>query len=214
MGLMGESGSGKSTMGKALCELIPFGGQIHWEDADSDRFRRVQIILQDSYSSLHPRFTVEKTLREVLRIQAPKQSRQAWRNQAAEALDAVKLPVTYLSRYPSQLSGGERQRVAIARSLISQPQLLILDESVTSLDAALQDDILELIASLANTRNMALLVISHDFRIIRKLCQTAIVLKSGQIVEQFSLQDPAESLQPYTRSLIEAADWLLPDDHA
>ncbi len=208
VGIFGESGSGKSTLGKVMCSLLPYKGDIQWHgDIGMDKpAKRVQLILQDSYSSLHPRFSVRKILKEILRIHQPEKTNQQHQQIAVEFLRSARLDESYLDKFPSTLSGGERQRVAIARSLAIQPSLLILDESVSSLDPEIQHEILTVIVDLARKTEMTLMVISHDYRIIRQLCHRVIVLKDGHNIESFSVADAEHQHQhhPHTKRLLEA----------
>ena len=215
LGLVGESGSGKTTLAKLLIGLLaPTSGRVlvrgnAWTRYRSTAWREarrsVQFVFQDPMTSLNPRMRVGETLTEPLLIHRLARGAGA-RERAEELLAAVKLPPAYLSRLPRELSGGERQRVGIARALATNPQALICDEPIASLDVSVGVHILELLRSLAQARGMALLFISHDLRAIASLCERLIVMRQGRIVEMGPtttlLQHPR---QPYTELLIRSA---------
>ncbi len=204
IGIIGASGSGKSSLAKAIAGVLAYEGEIIWHAGEGSQ--RVQLILQDSYSSLHPRFTVEKTLLEVIRIHSAGLNKPERKSLATSYLKQVQLGEEYLGRFPNQLSGGERQRISIARSLAAMPQLLILDESISSLDFDLQQKMIEFIQSLLSKTGLALIVISHDVRVVRKLCQRMMVMENGKIIESGTTQEVITApQQQHTRDLITAA---------
>lgn len=206
LGLVGASGSGKSSLARAIAGVLPYAGQITWEDTSTTALRKTQLILQDSFSSLHPRFTVEKTLQEVIRIHSPDLSSPEIKALALSYLEQVQLTADYLSRYPNQLSGGERQRVSLARSLAAKPELLLLDESISSLDFDLQRKMIDLIYSLQSMHQLSLIVISHDFRVVRNLCQRIIVMEAGKIIENGRTESLIQQPQhDHTKALLEAS---------
>jgi peptide/nickel transport system ATP-binding protein len=192
IGIVGESGSGKSTLAQLLVGLIQpqhgevrlHGRTIHFNrDADVKRLRAaVQLVMQDGRGSLHPYRTIEKTLEEVNSIQE-KQSNFPTRT-LSEVMEEVGLSAEMLLRRPGQLSGGECLRVSIARSLLVNPRVLICDESTSALDSETRDGIVSLLSGLIQTRDMALIIISHDISVIRKLSNEIMVMAEGQIVEQ------------------------------
>lgn len=204
IGIIGASGSGKSSLAKAIAGVLAYEGEIIWQEGEGSQ--RVQLILQDSYSSLHPRFTVEKTLLEVIRIHSTGLNKPERKRLATSYLKQVQLGEEYLGRFPDQLSGGERQRISIARSLAAMPGLLILDESISSLDFDLQQKMIDFIRSFLSTTELALIVISHDVRVVRKLCQRIMVMENGKIIESGNTQEVI--LQPkhqHTQALLGAA---------
>lgn len=206
IGIVGTSGSGKSTISKAIAGVLAYEGQIVWQDRGVMSSQNTQLILQDSYSSLHPRFTIAKTLQEVIRIHHPGLDKAEMNRLAISYLKQVQLSEDYLSRYPNQVSGGERQRISLARSLAAKPALLILDESISSLDFELQQKMVELILSLQSTHQFSLMVISHDFRVVNQLCQRLIVMEAGKIIESGNTQEVIQHPQhQHTQALIEAA---------
>lgn len=206
IGIVGSSGSGKSTLAKAVAGVLAHEGQLNWHNSTTNSLKNIQLILQDSYSSLHPRFTIEKTFQEVIRIHHPDFNKTEIKALAVSYLKQVQLSDDYLSRYPHQLSGGERQRVSLARSLAANPALLILDESISSLDFELQQKMVELILSLQSAHQLSLIVISHDFRVVSKLCQRIIVMEAGKVIESGDTQDVIQQPQhKHTHALLEAA---------
>ena len=214
LGLVGESGSGKSTIGKAILGLQPASaGQVLLHGSDitraSLRQRRVtaidlRVVFQDPYSSLNPAQTIGQTLTEPLRVlRVPKDQR---RPKAAEALAAVGLPADAIDRYPAQFSGGQRQRIAIARALVCDPQVIVLDEPVSSLDVSTQAQVLNLLADLRDARGLALLFIAHDLGVVRFLAQRVVVLYRGQVMEYGPVEEVTQRPRhPYSIALTAAA---------
>ncbi|MEQ9902335.1 microcin C ABC transporter ATP-binding protein YejF [Pectobacterium aroidearum] len=216
LGLVGESGSGKSTTGLALLRLIQSRGDI-WFDGQPLQgltrkqmlpFRhRIQVVFQDPNSALNPRLNVEQIIAEGLTVHH-KLSKEARDQRVVEAMQEVGLDPTTRYRYPSEFSGGQRQRIAIARALILQPELLILDEPTSSLDRTVQAQILALLKSLQERHKIAYLFISHDLQVIRSLCHQVIVLRQGEVVEQGECKavftHPAEH---YTRELLQFSSY-------
>jgi oligopeptide/dipeptide ABC transporter ATP-binding protein len=212
-GLVGESGCGKSTLGRLLLGLIePDGGTVSFMGREVAELARedeaalrsgMQIVFQNPFSSLNPRLTVGSTLREVVRVRLrlPDAARRI-----DAALAEVGLPRDILPRYPRELSGGQLQRVGIARALLVRPRLLVADEPLSSLDLSVQAQILNLLADLREGLGLAMLLISHDLRVIERVADRVSVMYLGRIVET----GPAGELfaspgHPYTRALIAAA---------
>lgn len=215
LGILGESGSGKSTLVRLLLGLLrPHAGQIHYDGVElaalerkglKDLKRRVQAVFQDPTGSLDPRLTVERSLAEPLRIHGWR-SAQAIRGRIEEALDSVELSRAQLGKRPSQLSGGECQRVAIARALVLNPELVVLDEPVSSLDLIVQAQILNLLLKLQVQKGLAYILVSHDLKVIRHLSHDVLVLKDGRVCEAGPCDKVFESpSHPYTRLLLETA---------
>ena len=215
LGVVGESGSGKTTLAKLLIGLVPptegtvlVGGRAWSALRSAERLaarRTVQFVFQDPINSLNPRMTVEETLSEPLAIHRLA-SGAARRARVTELLEAVQLPPAYRHRLPRELSGGERQRVGIARALAVEPQALICDEPIASLDVSVGAQLLELLRSLSQRRGVALLFISHDLRAVASLCDRVAVMREGRIVEAAPL---AQLLRhpghPYTALLLRSA---------
>ena len=201
LGIVGESGSGKSTLARAVLGMLDDlkGDIIH-------HTKRPQMVFQDPYSSLNPMRTIRWILEEPLKIYG-KYNAQERLQRVTEALEKVGLDDEYLTRRPPQLSGGQRQRVCIATALIVRPRLLILDEAVSALDVTIQAQILRLLVELKKEFNLSYLFISHDLNVVYQLCDRAIVMKRGEIVEQNTVDELFDHPQhPYTRQLLAAAE--------
>jgi microcin C transport system ATP-binding protein len=222
LALVGESGSGKSVTALSIMQLLPFpaarhpSGSILFQgqelvgapEAAMQRVRgdRIAMIFQEPMTSLNPLHTVEKQVNEVLRVHQGL-SRRAARARTLELLRMVGLPEAErrLDAYPHQLSGGQRQRVMIAMALANEPDLLIADEPTTALDVTIQAQILALLGTLRAKFGMALLLITHDLGIVRKLAERVCVMQAGEIVEAGTTREIYESPRhPYTRRLLAA----------
>jgi peptide/nickel transport system ATP-binding protein len=214
-GLVGESGSGKSTILRAICGLAPVTGgtiRIGGEPVPAPRgkafSRRVQMVFQDPYASLHPRHTIDRTLSEPLAIHGIGNTDA----RVMQALRDVGLPASFRFRYPHQLSGGQRQRVAIARALMLEPAILLLDEPTSALDASVQAETLNLLSRLREERGLTFLMVSHDLAVIDHMCDRVMVMQHGARVEELSRDDLAAARMKteYARTLFEAsADRML-----
>ena len=212
--LVGESGSGKSTIARAVSGLIaPFEGQIRLlgepvaglvrNRSPEDR-RRVQYIFQNPDASLNPRATVQATLMRPLQ-QFFLLTRGGFRERVERALHEVRLPASYLDRYPDELSGGERQRVAIARGLIAGPELLLCDEVLSALDVSVQASVLRLLRRLKRESAIAMLFISHDLAVVRLIADRVGVLFNGQLLELGGVEEIfSPPFHPYTHELLMA----------
>jgi len=216
LAIVGESGSGKTTIARMIIGLErPTGGRISACGNDRStparsaskrrqRGREVQIVFQDPYTSLDPRHSAETAIDEVLRIH---HGWQPERRQArvAELAGLVGLDDRQRAVPPRSLSGGQRQRVAIARALAAEPKILILDESVASLDVSIQAQVLNLLADIRDATGISYLLISHDLAVVRQLTEQVIVMQKGSVVERGPtgavLDDPRH---PYTRLLRES----------
>jgi oligopeptide/dipeptide ABC transporter ATP-binding protein len=212
-GLVGESGSGKSTLGKIIARLLaPTAGNVVYRGEAVTALqgrallpyrRRVQMIFQDSHSSLNPRKRIGRILGEALAARGVSRAQRG--RETEHLLDIVGLGTFMLGRYPHELSGGQRQRISIARSLAMQPELLIADEPVSSLDVSLQGQIINLLMQLCRNLGLTLIFISHDLAVVKRICSRIMVIYAGRIVEcgppDTLLNAPAH---PYTQALIEA----------
>ena len=209
-GLVGESGSGKTTVLKCLAGLITqwsgmlaINGEPLAHGINPERCRRVQMVFQDPYGSLHPRHTVAQILAEPLAIHRISQRSQ----RVEQMLDQVGLDAAFGERYPHQLSGGQRQRVAIARALILEPSVLLLDEPTSALDVSVQAEILNLLAELQRQAGLTYLLVTHDLGVVAHLCHRLAVMQQGRIIETLDkpqLLNGGEQ-QEYTRMLIDAS---------
>ncbi len=210
-GIVGESGSGKTTVLRAICGLAPHAagtielvGGASLPAPGTKAFRRlVQMVFQDPYGSLHPRQTVDRILAEPLAIHGIEDAEA----RIERALDEVGLGSGFRYRYPHQLSGGQRQRIAIARALILEPQILLLDEPTSSLDASVQAEVLNLLEALRARRHLTFLMVSHDLAVVTHLCERLMVMQRGRTVESVSAANLAARrvTDDYTRSLMEAS---------
>ncbi|MCA0997224.1 ATP-binding cassette domain-containing protein [Salipiger pacificus] len=225
LGLVGESGCGKSTTARSILHLIgASGGEVLLGGQDllatlggDDRKaelamrRRVQYVFQDPYMSLNPRWTIAQTLSEPLRVHALLPP-AAWRARVLELLELVGLEPHHADRYPHEFSGGQRQRVGIARALAVDPELLILDEPVSSLDVSVRAQILNLLARLQAELGLTYLFISHDLSSVRFLSTRVAVMYLGKIVEIADVDTLFEAPRhPYTRALLSAIPVPDPD---
>lgn len=215
VGLVGESGSGKSTTALAILRLIKSQGEILFDSYPIQNltgrkllpFRsRIQVVFQDPFSSLNPRFNVEQIIIEGL-ITHKKLSQGERKKAVIGIMQEVGLDPDLRFRYPTELSGGQRQRIAIARVLILQPELLILDEPTSSLDHTTQKQIIDLLKYLQKKHQLSYLFISHDLALIYSICHQVIVMKDAQIVEQGSRDKIFYSCEhEYTKTLLSFLD--------
>ncbi|WP_289297641.1 ABC transporter ATP-binding protein [uncultured Reyranella sp.] len=220
--LVGESGSGKSVTALSVLQLLPYPAASHptgsirfqgqelvgasTRDLLAVRGNRISMIFQEPMTSLNPLHTIERQVNEVL-ILHKGLSREAARKRTLELLEQVGIPeaAKRLDAYPHQLSGGQRQRVMIAMALANEPDLLIADEPTTALDVTIQAQILKLLKSLQARYGMALLFITHDLGIVRKMADRVCVMTKGQIVEQGPVAEVFDRPQhSYTQHLLSA----------
>jgi len=220
LGLVGESGSGKSTVARLVLRLLePTAGDV---ELDGRRLRQLspgemrgarsnmQIVFQDPYSSLDPRMTARAIVAEPLRI-AGRSGEVSKR--VPEVLALVGLGPEHEARYPHELSGGQRQRVGIARALVVEPELLVLDEPVTALDGSIQAQILNLLGKLQLQLGLSYLFIAHDLAVVRHLADRIAVMHLGRIVETALTETLFQTpLHPYTQALLSASP--IPDPEA
>jgi microcin C transport system ATP-binding protein len=222
LALVGESGSGKSVTALSVMKLLPYPQASHPSGAISfkgqellnlseNQIRHVRgddigMIFQEPMTSLNPLHTIEKQIREILLLHRGI-SGNAARNRIIELLTHVGIaePITRLGSYPHQLSGGQRQRVMIAMALANEPDLLIADEPTTALDVTVQAQILQLLRDVQRRMGMAMLFITHDLGIVRKIADRVCVMQNGKIVEQDSVARVFSAPQhSYTRALLAA----------
>ena len=214
-GLVGESGSGKSTVARCVMNLYrPWGGRIFYKSIDTcdpQAFRTHkrmlqrtrQMIFQDSSSSLDPRMTVAASIAEPLQLQHITPPRGSCRAEAEFQMKYVGLDASFLDKYPPELSGGQRQRVAIARALAMEPELLVADEPVSSLDVSTQAQIVNLFQHLQQEHGFTFLFIAHDLSMVEFLCDRVGVMYRGRLVEAAPTGELFKNpLHPYTQALL------------
>ncbi len=214
LGLVGESGCGKTTLGKLLCLLEePTAGRIRLDGIDllglaPNELRalrpRIQMIFQDPFSSLNPHKTIEQIIGLPLRIRGL-QGRERIRQRVHELLAMVGLDPSQARRFPHQFSGGQRQRIGIARALACEPELIIADEPVASLDVSIQAQILQVLRDLQARFHLAAVFISHDISVVSHVSQRIAVMYLGKVVEIGPAEDVIhDAKHPYTRALLSA----------
>ena len=217
LGVMGESGSGKSSLALAALGLYPHQGELSVVDQtwsgnpanDKNIRRAVQVVFQDPFSSLSPRMTVEDIVGEGLRVHQSGLDTAQRQPRILQILADVGMVEAQfpglLQRYPHEFSGGQRQRIAIARALITEPQLLVLDEPTSALDVTIQKQVLQLLQKLQRERALSYLLITHDIDVIKAMAHQVIVMKDGVVIEAGSLAQIVEApLHPYTQTLVAA----------
>jgi len=201
---VGESGCGKSTLTRAILGLEDVqGGRILIDGApvftgkrpNLAVRRKMQVVFQDPYGSFNPRHKVARLITEPFHL----------------LVEDVGLAATDADKYIHEFSGGQRQRIAIARALITKPDLIVFDEAVSALDVSVRAQVLDLLADLCRKRTFSYLFISHDLSVVRTITDRVLVMKAGQIVEDGATEDVFRAPQhPYTQSLLAAAP-TLPD---
>ncbi|MFG6412426.1 ABC transporter ATP-binding protein [Roseateles sp. DC23W] len=215
LGVVGESGSGKTTMGLTLLRLHePTGGQVMFEGKDLLKMsgpdwqqmrRRIQVVFQNPYASLNPRFTIGQTLREPMEIHGIGAGTADREARAVALLKKVGLDESAMAKYPHEFSGGQRQRIAIARCLTLQPEVLVLDESVSALDVSVQAQVLNLLKDLQDEFGLSYIFISHDLAVVKFISDEVLVMQNGDVVEQAATRDLiAAPREEYTRRLLGA----------
>jgi oligopeptide/dipeptide ABC transporter ATP-binding protein len=215
LGLVGESGCGKSTLARTILRAVSSNaGTITYDGADITRVkgkqlkalrRSMQFVFQDPYGAFDPKMRLGASLDAPLRHHGMKDKAERW-SRIAEMVDRVGLDQDMLDRFPRECSGGQLQRFVIARALLLKPKFLICDEPTSALDASIRAQILNLLVELKDQFDLTLVLISHDLRVVRYLCDRVAVMYLGQIVEEA----PREELftnprHPYTRVLLAAS---------
>ena len=215
LGLVGESGCGKSTTGLALLRLVdPTGGRVIFDgqdvtDLDKKQLRtlrrRMAMIFQDPMASLNPRRSIGDTVAEPLEIHGLHEGRDARRRRVGELLEIVGLNPDYRNRYPHEFSGGQRQRVGIARALACEPDFIVADEPIASLDVSIQAQVLNLMDRLQDELDLTYLFIAHDLSAVQHISDRVAVMYLGRIVEIAEADALArEPRHPYAQALLSA----------
>ncbi len=214
LGLVGESGCGKTTVGRAILRLIePTSGEIYFNDQNILNLSRsamkplrskIQIVFQDPFSSLDPRSKIGDSIAEGLRVHGVN-NKQERHQRVVEALKMVGLNETQMQRFPHEFSGGQRQRIGIARALVLKPDFIVCDEPVSALDVSIQSQVLNLLKDLREELNLTLLFIAHNMSVVEHLCDRVAVMYLGKIVEVAESEELFRNPQhPYTQALMSA----------
>ena len=217
LGLVGESGCGKTTAGRTLLRLLDpvTAGEANFlgedlfalQGEDLRRMRRsMQIIFQDPYGSLNPRMTVESIVGEALEIHGVVSNRTERRTRVQDLLKEVGLdPIRHITRYPHEFSGGQRQRIGIARAIALDPAFIMCDEPVSALDVSIQAQIINLLQSLQERKNLSYLFVAHDLKVVEHISHRVAVMYLGEIVETATSEDLYRNpIHPYTKALLSA----------
>ena len=225
LGLVGESGSGKSTIGKAILNVlnivsnfVEIEGEVNLvkDNIKTNIFdlnkkdlhdirKNIQMIFQDPYSSLNERLTVNDIVREPLDIHRKDLSREEKREKVAWLLDKVGLSPEQGSRFPHEFSGGQRQRIGIARSLATNPEIIIADEPVSALDVSIQAQVINLMNDLKDEFGLTFIFIAHDLSVVKHISDRIAVMYLGDIIEFGDADDVYNNPKhPYTKSLLDA----------
>lgn len=218
--LVGESGCGKTTLGRAILRLTePTGGMVYFSGDEitglsrsaMQAYRReMQIVFQDPMSSLNPRLTVATMLTEPMTVHGIGDSQSDRLRLARELLEQVQLPGEYLRRYPHEFSGGQRQRIGIARALVLSPEFIVCDEVTSALDVSVQAEILKLLLKLRAERGLSLLFITHDIGVVEYISDRTLVMYQGRVVESGSTEQVCQAPRhAYTQKLLAAVPSLL-----
>ena len=198
VGLLGESGCGKSTLAKCISSQLK---------ADSGEIicQKIGYVFQDNYASLNPSKKVGWLLKETIRYSNSAEFKNS-DEIIKSILEDVELDSTVLEHLPNELSGGQRQRIGIAMALLSNPDILIADEPVSALDVTVQKQVIKLIKKLNESKNLAILFISHDIKVVREICNYIYIIKDGEVVEEGDSEDLfTHPSTEYTKNLLDSS---------
>jgi len=215
LGVVGESGCGKSTLGRVILRLLPAtSGKVLFKDADVLKYNgrqakemrsQMQMIFQDPYASLNPRMTVSEIIAEPIRVMKTIRDNQDINRKVFRLMNTVGLAGRLVNSYPHELDGGRRQRIGIARALSVDPQFIVCDEPVSSLDVSIQAQILNLLKSLQVAKGLTYIFITHDLAVIQRFADNVLVMYLGLIVENAPAEELFDNpLHPYTKALLSA----------
>ena len=215
MGLVGESGCGKSTTGRAILQLYrPTAGHVYFQNEDLTKLkgeslrrkrRQMQMIFQDPYASLNPRMTVGGIIGEPLEVHNIHRTRNERRERVQELLKVVGLNPYFVNRYPHEFSGGQRQRIGVARALAVNPEFIVCDEPISALDVSIQAQIINLLEDLQNEFGLTYLFIAHDLSVVRHISDRIAVMYLGKLAELAERDELYNNpLHPYTQALLSA----------
>jgi len=212
LGIVGESGSGKTTLAKIISDIIkPDAGEVFFHgknvnkltDDYKDYRRNVQVVFQDPYLSLNPKLTIFSAMKDALKVHGIKGDQ---RTICGDYMEMVGLEREHLDRYPHEFSGGQRQRISIARALSLEPEIIIADEPVSSLDVSVQAQILNLMKKLKLEKNVTFILISHDLAVVSYLCDDILVMHDGKMVEYGTVDSVLKNPEKeYTKKLLAAS---------
>ena len=212
LGILGESGSGKSTLGRVICGLLkPDTGEVKIQDVSvyasrngrKNLQKRLSVVFQDYTTSANPRFRVKEIIAEGLAARERNQKIRLNRlEEINRLLELVGLNSSYANRYPHELSGGQLQRVCIARAVACQPEIILFDEAISSLDAHTQVQIMDLLHNLKEKLGLTYIFITHDLTSVTYLCDDVLFLYHGRITEHIPVSRIAETKNNYARKLL------------
>jgi len=214
LGLVGESGCGKTTTGRTILQLYrPTAGKVILDGTDLTTTKaeplrqmrhRMQMIFQDPFASLNPRMTIARIIGEPMRVHMPISIKERI-ERVKELLNLVHLNTRFVNRYPHEFSGGQRQRIGIARALATNPEFIVCDEPISSLDVSIQAQIVNLLEDLQDRLELTYLFIAHDLSMVRHICDRVAVMYLGVIVELAERDELYNNpLHPYTQALLSA----------